>query len=70
MLRLIEGIEAHFDYISEMLAKKKLQIIQYYDQEFQNYLQEHRNYDQEMKERVEWLQHYTQLEDIAKINTI
>jgi hypothetical protein len=38
VLRLIEGIESHFDYICEMLEKKKLQIIQYYDQEFQQYL--------------------------------
>ena len=32
-----------------MLSKKKLQIIQHYDSEFQKYLQEHRNYDAEMK---------------------
>ena len=42
---MIEGIESHFDYISEMLARKKLQIIQYYDEQFQQYLKEHRQYD-------------------------
>ena len=42
---MIEGIESHFDYISEMLTNKKLQIIQYYDEQFQQYLEEHRQYD-------------------------
>lgn len=52
-----------------MLAKKKLQIIQFYDQEFQRYLEEHRNFDQEMKQRTDWLRLYT-LEDGPKLHTI
>ena len=47
--KLIEGIEKHFDYIAEMLLKKKLQIVQYYDTEFQKYLQNHRDYDSDLK---------------------
>lgn len=42
-----------------MLSKKKLQIIQYYDSEFQKYLIEHRNYDAELRERAEWLKQVT-----------
>jgi hypothetical protein len=48
---LIESIESHFEYIADILMKKKLQIIQYYDLEFQKFLQEHRDYDSELKER-------------------
>lgn len=52
---MIEGIESHFEYITEMLTKKKLQIIQYYDETFQSFLQQHRAYDQEMRGKLEWL---------------
>lgn len=55
---MIEAIESHFDYIAEMLAKKKLQIIQHYDQQFQQYLEEHRHYDQQMRARIDWLSNY------------
>lgn len=66
---MIEAIESHFDYIAEMLSKKKLQIIQYYDQEFQRYLEEHRQYDQEMRNRMDWLRDYSFEED-ARLATI
>jgi len=70
VLRLIESIEDHFDYITDLLAKKKLQIIQYYDTEFQKYLQDHRDYDADMKGRAQWLKTYTLQDDITKISTI
>lgn len=53
-----------------MLTKKKLQIIQYYDSEFQKYLIEHRNYDAELRERAEWLRQVTSEEEIVKLATV
>jgi hypothetical protein len=50
-----------------MLNKKKLQIIEFYDQEFQKYLQEHRNYDTDIKKRIDWLKQYSVSEKIYKI---
>lgn len=67
---MIEGIESHFEYIMDMLVKKKLQIIQYYDSEFQNYLQEHRSYDAELKERAEWIKLFTLEGEIDRLATI
>ena len=69
VLRLIESIEGHFDYMIDLLVKKKLQIIQYYDLEFQNYLQEHRNYDADMEQRATWLKQHTP-ESMHSITTI
>lgn len=62
MLRLIESVEEHFDYLGELLAKKKLQIISYFDAEFQKYLQEHRDYDSELRRRAQWLAQHAQLD--------
>ena len=67
---MIQGIESSFAYISEMLAKKKLQIVQYYDAQFQKYLEEHRLYDAELKERINWITEYTDPEQIQQLATI
>lgn len=70
ILRLIESIEGHFDYIAEMLSKKKVQIIQYYDGEFQKYLEDHRNYDREIEIQAEWIRSYRNAGSGAKLVTV
>jgi hypothetical protein len=69
VLRLIESIESHFDYIVQSLEKKKVQIIQYYDSEFQRYMQEHEEYDRTMEEKAEWLRSFLKQES-SLMNTI
>jgi serine phosphatase RsbU (regulator of sigma subunit) len=66
---LIESIEEHFEYIGQLLTKKKLQIIQYYDTEFQQYLEEHHDYDKDMQDRADWLRTYL-TQDSIRLCTI
>jgi hypothetical protein len=42
-----------------MLNKKKLQIVQHYDNEFQKYLYDYKKYDQDMNAKLKWLEDIT-----------